>query len=215
MNMSDQIENQIVGAGLRKCFLPDVQFRLDDGDHTKSGGKTITVANVPPSTDEPPGLKGDALPMLAIPEDSPRTTEEGDCLALVAVEGRDRQMARAITRVLNPSTTRIALLHVTWLPRTITSPLEPEGLDNPEPADLLLFYGARQALINTGNELLIAGFSVSTHLREDRDPARPLVEMIRSQRPNLLILGLGRHGAGIGRHILEVERIPELFVKAR
>ena len=214
MSMCDQMKNQIVTVGLRRCFRPEIQFRHHDGTQKKDAS-VVTVVDLPPSVDEPPGLKRDALPVLAIPEDWPEPPEESDCLALVAVEGRDREMARAIIGLLDPSTTQIALVHVTWLPRTIRSPLEPEGLDDPEPADLLLFYGAREALINTGNELLLAGFSVSSHLREDRDPAKPLVEMIGRRRPKMLILGLGRHGAGIGRHVLEDARVPELFVKAR
>jgi hypothetical protein len=212
--MNEQAGNQIVNDHIRKCFLPETQRHLSEA-RQPSEGQLINAAPLPASTTEPDVLTSRILPLLVVPEDAPERTPDGDCLALVAVEGRDSQMASAIASLLDPSHTRIALIHATWLPRTIRSPLDSGGMDNPEPADLLVFSGAREALINTRNALMRLGFHVSSHLREDRNPARPIIEMCQKVNPQLLVLGLGRHGAGIGRHVLEEERIPTLFVKAR
>src|SRR5690606_13337342 len=96
---------------------------------------------------------------------------------VIAVEGADRRMAEEVAKLLSPSTTHIALVHVTWLPGIVTSPLDEGGIDNPHPQDLLAYRGAREALVDTANELRAFGFDVSTHLREDRDPAGPIAEL--------------------------------------
>ncbi|MEZ4522905.1 MAG: hypothetical protein R3A46_14895 [Thermomicrobiales bacterium] len=176
---------------------------------------TVSVEYLQPGEVEPPHLENATLPYLAIPVDRDREHDSGGGLALVAVEGRDRKMAEALAETLDPLAVGIGLMHVTWLPRVISSPLESGGLNNPEPADLLAYEGAREALFDTAQELRQARFEVSTHLREDRDPAVPLAKAIREQHPNLFVLGLGRHGSGIGRRVLEEVRIPVLFVRAR
>lgn len=212
--MNEQADNHIATASLQQCFLPDVRKRFAERA-PRSEGAVLSVVPIPASATEPENLGNNNLPLLAIPAGSSAAPSETGCLALVAVEGRDRQMASALTALLDPDNTRIALIHATWLPRTIRSPLEAGGMDNPDPADLLVFSGAREALVNTANDLRRSGFDVSSHLREDRNPAKPIIAMIQSLGPKLLVLGLGRHGAGIGRRILARERIPMLFVKAR
>lgn len=212
MNAHDN--NAMIDDATRACFRSDVSFSLDEGQRPDAA-TTVYVAQLPAGSADPERLDTHHLPYLTIPEDRPPAVGGESRLALVAVEGRDRKMAEALSELLDPSIVSIGLMHVTWMPKTIVSPLEEGGMDNPEVGDLLVYQGAREALIDTASALRQAGFYVSTHLREDRDPARPLAATIRDQNPDLFILGLGRHGAGIGRRVLEEVRIPVLFVRAR
>jgi len=212
--MTNRDSHNDVEDAVRECFLSQVSFRPLSGPDSDRP-LTVTYTSIRPSSGSLDDLNNDTLPYLALPEQESDTPGGSGRLALVAVEGRDGRMAEAITALLDPAVVGIGLMHVTWLPPTITSPLEKRGLDNPEPADLLAYQGAREALVDTSTALRRAGFEVSTHLREDRDPAGPLAEAIQQQRPDLFVLGLGRHGAGIGRRVLEEASIPVLYVRAR
>jgi hypothetical protein len=133
----------------------------------------------------------------------------------VAAEGADRNIAAEVAALLDPGVVGIDIVHVTWLPGIVMSPLGPEGLDNPQPPDLLLYRGAHEALIDTAQALRDAGFSVHAHLRENRHPSAALLKEIEQLAPAMAVLGLGKHGAGIGRDILRETRIPVLYVAAR
>jgi hypothetical protein len=160
-------------------------------------------------------VTSDQVPLLAIPADWSLALPAEGVLTVVAAEGADRRLAQAVTAVLDPTATGLALLHATWLPGTVNSPLPPGGLDNPEPSELLLYRGAVEALIDTATDLRMAGFNVSTHLREARDPAEALAGVIIEAQPALLVLGLGKHGAGIGSRLRHDTPVPILYVRAR
>lgn len=203
-----------VEPAVRECFLPQVSFQMFGG---KPAGQPLTISynRIRPPSGALEHLHNDTLPYLALPDLEATATIGTGRLALVAVEGRDHRMADAIAALLDPAVVGIGLMHVTWLPPTVTSPLEERGIDNPEPADLLAYQGAREALVDTSAALRRTGYEVSTHLREDRDPAGPLARAIRQQRPDLFVLGLGRHGAGIGRRVLDEVLVSVLYVRAR
>lgn len=205
-----------VDEAIRECFLPGVSL-IPAGESKHDQDRVLSVAHLAPSSTEMRHLHSSTLPYLALPAEHVPARDGQGRLALVAVEGRDHLMAGALTDLLDPAVVGIGLMHVTWLPPMTSSPLESSGLDNPDPADLLAFQGAREALVDTARALRSAGFDVSTHLREDRDPAGPLAATIRRQQPDLFVLGLGSHGAGIGRRVLEAEgvSVPVLYVRAR
>jgi hypothetical protein len=199
--------------GLAFCFRAGVRFAAL-GDAVRPVG-AVNVVSIPAHEHEPEGLSAEVLPLLAVPEGDVARNGEDLCKVLVAVEGRDVRMADAISALLDPVRAGIALIHVTWIPGIAGAPIGESGLDNPSPTDLLAFEGAREALIGTAEDLTAAGFNVSTHLREDRDPAVALAGFIERHNPDLFVLGLGRHGAGIGRRLLERVRLPLLYVRAR
>lgn len=200
---------------IRACFLPDTGFAVA-GTTEDEAGASVRVATVERADAEPAGLSNDALPLLALPEDPASAAPVGNAArVVVAVEGRDTLMADALAALLNPERALLALVHVTWVPGIAGSPLDIGGLDDPEPSDLLAYQGAREALIGTTTELRRHGFSVSTYLRESRDPAPAIAALIEQQRPAMFALGLGRHGAGIGRRVMEQIRVATLFVRAR
>lgn len=201
-----------IPAYIRACFLPAIGFTHDPD----AAGEAVYVARVERGADEPPGLSSDRLPFLALPDDlATAAPADGAARVLVAVEGRDVLMADALAALLNPETVRLALVHVTWVPGIAKSPLDVGGIDDPQPSDLLAYQGAREALIGTATELRSSGFTTSTHLRESRDPAQAIADLIDDQQPVLFALGLGRHGAGIGRRVMERVRVATLFVRAR
>ncbi len=200
---------------LRACFRPGIAFLASDGSKS-DGAYGVRVSFLAPSDDEPSGVTSDALPVLVLPEgDQTRGVPDGGNQILVAVEGRDTEMAAALASILLPSEVSIGLVHVTWVPGIAGSPIGDDGVDNPHASELLAFQGAREALVETADDLRSRGFSVSTHLRESKDPSAPIVEMIGRHHPAMFALGLGRHGAGIGRRVLERVRVPVLFVQAR
>lgn len=160
-------------------------------------------------------VTGDHVPLLAIPAGWNLALPAEGVLTVVAAEGADRRLAKAVAVLLDPTATGLAIVHATWLPGTIASPLPQGGLDNPDPSELLLYRGAVEALVDTATELRAAGFSVSTHLREARDPAEALAGVIAEAQPALVVLGLGRHGAGIGSRLLHDVPVPILYVAAR
>ncbi len=210
--MNTNNDGALVDKTIQANFRPGMSFRPTTGSRD-SEKLVVYVAHLPAGSSDPPVLDAHHLPYLAIPEDRPETVGGGQ-LALVAIEGNDRHMARAISLLIEPQVV-IGLMHVTWLPKTIDSPLGVGGLNNPDANELLIYRGAREALIDSANALRDSGYEVSTHLREGRDPAQILADTIRRQQPDLFILGLGRHGAGIGRRVLEEARVPVLFVNAR
>ena len=191
--------------------MPFVERRAGDGD----AGSGVLVERLPPGATEPPLLKRDALPWLAIPDGWSLALPAEGVLTLVAAEGADRLLADAVAALLAPQATGLAIVHATWLPGTVASPLDAGGLDNPEPSELLLFRGAVEALVGTADALRQAGFDVSTHLREARDPADALRAVISEACPVLVVLGLGKHGAGIGQRLAREVQVPMLYVAAR
>jgi hypothetical protein len=48
-----------------------------------------------------------------------------------------------------------------------------------------------------------------------RRPADAIVQLAAEQRPVLVVLGLGRHGAGIGETVMRDAELPVLFVASR
>lgn len=194
-------------------FSESVRFVEPNQDPVADGSTAITVERLPAEGNEPRHLRNDRLPFILLPED--RATARDPRLVLVALEGADRQMADTLGRLLSPDAVSLALIHVTWLSGIVTSPLDEAGLDDPAPSDLLLYRGAREALVTTADELRDLGFDVHTYLRENRDPAVPIAEFSKEVGPALIALGLGRHGAGIGERLLKSIRLPVLFVRAR
>lgn len=199
--------------GLATLFNETVRFADPDDADGAAGTGTVTVERLPPGRHESRYLKNDRLPFVVLPEDRDAILTPG--LVLVALEGADRQMAGGLGSLLNPDHVSLALIHVTWLSGIVTSPLDNNGLDDPQPSDLLLYRGAREALITTADKLRDLGFDVHTYLRDDRDPAVPIAEFSKEVGPTLIALGLGRHGAGIGERLLKSVRLPVLFVRAR
>jgi hypothetical protein len=197
------------------CFRPGTAF-VDASSAIGEPIEGVRVAFLEDSENEPPDLSPETLPLLVLPAGMsvPQVAPDGQRV-LVAVEGRDEKIAAALARVLDPERAMLALLHVTWIPGIAGSPLDRAGLDDPHPSDLLAYDGAREALVGTPGDLRRLGFSVTTHLRESRDPAVSIAEFIAQHDVAMFVLGLGRHGAGIGRHVLERVRIPTLFVRAR
>lgn len=161
-----------------------------------------------------PGLSPDDLPVLVTPAEfrEPHVTWFS---VVVAVEGADRNMAMRIVELLDPTRVDLRVVHVTWVPGTTRSPLPADGQQNPEPLDLLAYRGAHEALIDTSGALREAGFRVTTVLCEGRYPGREIAEEVRRSDAQLVMLGRGRHGIGIGRDVLEVCRVPLLYVSAR
>jgi hypothetical protein len=134
---------------------------------------------------------------------------------IVAVERGDTAMAQRLSELLNPARVRIALLHVAWLPAVVPSPTDGAGFDNPTAAELVAYDGAQAVLLDTAAALQAAGFHVTTHLREDREPAVAPARLAAQDTPAMVVLGRGRHGAGIGRELLHERQLPILFVAAR
>lgn len=153
--------------------------------------------------------------MLAVPSNRIDQPQDEPALVVVAAEGRDERIAVEVARLLDPARARVALLHVTWLPGFASAPIPEHGLDDPAASDLLMYEGAREALIDRAAELRAAGFVVSTHLRIARHPAEALVAQLEARTSTMLVLGLGRHGAGIGREVLRRSPLPILYVDAR
>jgi hypothetical protein len=201
-------------ADIRNCFLPGVRF-VDAGTPGEVAGVAVRVGAVDQGSDEPGGLSGDVLPFLALPTELSLAQPIARARVVVAVEGRDELMADVLAALLDPERVTLSLVHVTWVPGIAGSPLDRGGLDNPQASDLLAYQGAREALIGTTTELHRYRFEVSTHLRESRDPAQAIAVLIEDDRPMMFALGLGRHGAGIGRRVMERIRVPTLFVRAR
>lgn len=200
-------------AELGPLFNQTVGFVDPDNPRRGDRERSVTVEPLPAGHHEPRHLSADRLPFIVLPASLDPIKSPG--LVLVALEGADRQMASALEQLLNPENTSLALIHVTWLSGIVSSPLDEEGLDDPEPSDLLLYRGAREALVTTANELREIGFDVHTYLREHRDPAVPIAEFSKEAGPTLIALGLGRHGAGIGERLLKTISAPVLFVRAR
>jgi hypothetical protein len=206
--------NPVDPAGLAVLFRSSVRF-IERRARGQTVATDVLVERLAAGQTEPLGLTRDALPLLAIPSDWNLELPAEGVLTLVAAEGADHLLANSVTQLLVPAVTGLAILHVTWLPGTVASPLEASGLDNPEPSELLLYRGAVEALVETANGLRQAGFNVSTHLREARDPAEALRAIIDEARPALVVLGLGKHGAGIGQRLLREVSVPILYVAAR
>ncbi len=212
--MEQRKRHEEIDPAVRTCFRQDVTVgAVETGAFADA--VRVSVFPLAAGSTEPDNLDNDNLPYLCLPADRPVPVDGEGGLVLVAVEGKDRLMAESIAELLDPRSVVIGLMHVTWMPRTVDSPLGSGGLNNPDTGELLLYHGAREALVVTAHALREAGFDVSTHLREDRDPAVPLTETILQQQPDLVVLGLGRHGAGIARRVLAEARVPMLFVKAR
>jgi hypothetical protein len=202
----------ILPPELTGAFVPSVRFVTVESRDRPHDGTTVWVAT--PALDGSLPVSARNVPLLALaavaqaPVAPPR-------LAVVAVEGRDRRMADQIAGLLNPATTRLALVHVTWVPGLAPSPLDPTGIDNPAPTDLLAYEGASDALIDTAQALRDAGFVVSTHLRQDKHPGVALRAFVSEAAPALIVVGLHRHGEGIGTLLLRDTARPVLFVDAR
>lgn len=199
---------------LAALFRPAVRF-TERRARDQAAATDVLVERLAAGETEPQGLTRDALPLLAIPSGWSLELPAEGVLTLVAAEGADHLLADSVTQLLVPEVTGLAILHATWLPGTVASPLEAGGLDNPEPSELLLYRGAVEALVETAAALRRAGFTVSTHLREARDPAEALRAVIAEADPALVVLGLGKHGAGIGQRLLREVSVPILYVAAR
>jgi hypothetical protein len=197
-----------------EAFLPSVQFNKfgNVGDESALTGAHVTVVQGP--RESPPAVTSAEVPLLAIP--LPYVAPPGLPLAVVvAAEGHDHFLAAQIQRLLNPAATRVDLIHVTWLPHIISTADASRDIDNPEATELLAFEGAPEALVTTADALQAAGFQVSAHLRHDRQPVEALKRYVASKPPALIVVGLHRHGEGIGRVLMRATGRPVLFVEAR
>jgi nucleotide-binding universal stress UspA family protein len=208
-----EIQGQQFNA-IRSLFHPDSVVSVDASP--ASANRAVSVELLSGNDAEPRELRPADLPHLVLPFGH----EESAGLApvapvIVASEGADARMGVEVRRLLNPERVEIHVIHVTWLTGIVTSPLPAAGLDNPRASDLLLYRGAREALVDTADQLRLARFRVVTHLRENRSPAQEVAELARELRPALVVLGLGRHGAGIGAELLRDAGLPVLFVRAR
>lgn len=188
---------------------------FDPDDRSRTQDTSVLVESVASKSQMPSLLESSNLPVLTIPDYGTIQQSNLGNLALVAVEGRDRRIADSVTQLLNPERIGLALVHVTWLTGIVTSPLGEDGLDNPDPYDLLLYQGAHEALVSTAERLESVGFSVSTHLRNHREPAVALHRVILQAEPALAIMGLGKHGAGIGHQLQQLVPVPVLYVSSR
>lgn len=201
-------------GGLAALFRSRVRL-VERRDEETGASPGVLVQRLSTFELEAAALTSALLPLLVIPAEWNLALPEEGVLTLVAAEGADKRLAVAVCALLDPVATGLAIVHATWLPGTVASPLPVEGLDNPEPSELLLYRGAVEALVETASTLREFGFSVSTHLREARDPAEALAGVIDEARPALVVLGLGKHGAGIGSRLLQEARVPILYVAAR
>lgn len=180
-----------------------------------SAWERLTIVPLPAGATDVVGISHAQLPLLVCPQDMPGVDSGIPIRVLVAAEGADRKITAMLSSLLSPATVTLAIIHVTWVPGIASSPLPEQGLDNPQPIDLLIYRGANDALVDTAAALRDARFTVTTHLREARQPAGPILTEISRTAPDMFVLGLGRHGEGIGRDVLREIRLPILYVNAR
>jgi hypothetical protein len=185
----------------------DADTRRDDA---------VVIEALPAGESEPASLRESDTAVLVVPN-QPRQLPNAPVVstALVAVERHDTLMASQQTPLLNPARTSLELLHVAWLPAIEPSPTAGAGLDDPRPADLVAYDGAKEALVDCAAQLRAGGFKVATHLRENRETIDALTDAAERFMPNLVVLGRGRHGIGLGRVLLREQRLPVLYVAAR
>jgi hypothetical protein len=69
--------------------------------------------------------------------------------------------------------------------------------------------------VETAAALRDVGFSVQTHLRGDRQPVAGISSFVSEYPAQLVVLGLGRHGLGIGRGLWRRHALPILYLDAR
>lgn len=187
--------------------------RLPGGLRALLRGAAIHVETLPAGQRTPQQLRRESLPLLVLPAGVAPARAGAEIV--VALEGRDVAMAERVAELLALDIAPVHLVHVTWLPGTaFPAPVE-EGLDDPAPTDLLMYEGASEALVTAAERLRGEGAEVHTHLRFDRHPADALLRFLAGRECALLVLGLGRHGAGIGERILERRAIPILYVDSR
>ena len=201
------------GVVVERLFAPAVSFVFGAADRPNE--MTIGVATWILGDSPNFNPQAEELPQLVLPPVGSTEYASSPARVVVAAEGRDARIAHSIIRLLNPENVTIELVHVTWLPGIAASPIDASGIDNPGHQDLLMYDGAREALIERASELREAGFRVTTHLRLARHPADAIVAHLQDRPVQLFVLGLGRHGAGIGRDVMRANPLPLLFVNAR
>lgn len=203
----------IVSAVIRRLFLGGG----DSGRHAPDLHELpgVRVAFVDDDDTALLDVRSDVLPYLVLPRVAMRESTGSVARVVIAAEGRDAGIARAVIALLDPEAVAIELVHVTWLPGIALSRIDDQGIDNPSNQDLLMFEGAREALLERAGELRASGFQVTSHLRMNRSPADAIIMYLRERPAQLLVLGLGRHGAGIGRDAMHSWPLPLLFVNAR
>jgi hypothetical protein len=200
---------------LAALFRDSVRFRTVDAPGVRPAD-VVNVEWLAVADTDPQSLAKDTLPFLALPlHAEPDGGDIQSARVLVSAEGRDVGIAQAIVALLCPERCAIDLLHVTWLPSIVSSPIDERGVDNPHPTSLLAYQGAREALVDRAEELRAVGFAVSTYLRMSRNPEDAIVAFARGRRPLLGVLGLGRHGAGIGRVLMRETALPTLYLSVR
>jgi hypothetical protein len=200
---------------LWQAFRDDVVLAFDSlATSTSPTGTTVRVRSASEAELDSVVQRRD-LPLLVVPERPAGGSVQLPVPVVVAVEGRDTAMAREVARVLDPSRSAILLLHATWVPPTAGVAVPPQGIDDPTTVDLLAFEGARDALVGTGTALREAGFDVRAHLRGGRHPATALSTLLAERPASLVVLGLGRHGLGIGRDLWRRHALPILYLDAR
>ena len=205
--------NMTVSASIGRMFLDrGGSKRSDGGDRLLSGVHLVRVSDDTTATFD---VRSDELPCLVLPAALLSGASDLDAHVLVAAEGRDIEIAKSVIALLDADAVAINLVHVTWLPEIAMSSIGESGLDDPGNQDLLMFEGAREALVERAAELRASGFRVTTHLRMNRNPAEAIARYLQQRPAELLILGLGRHGAGIGRDVMRSDPLPLLFVNAR
>jgi hypothetical protein len=201
---------------LALLFLPTVRLVVLPHDADTRRGDAVVVEALPAGDVEPASLRESSAAVLVVPDEAHDSEERLDlATVLVGVERHDAQMARKLTELLNPARTRLELLHVAWVPGIVPSPTARAGLDDPQPADLVAYDGAKEALIDCAAQLRDGGFNVTTHLRENRETIDALTAAALRFKPAVVVLGRGRHGIGLGRTLLRAQRLPVLYVAAR
>lgn len=199
---------------LATLFLPSVRLVVAPPETDDDGEGWVLVEALRASEAAPERLTDGDFALLVVPESGAVAPSAAAVRALVGVETRDVRMAQVVAQLLHPAHVAIELAHIARLSSITTSPTGGEGLDNPRPLDLLMYEGARDALITIGDDLRAVGFSVNTRLREGRDAGAALEALADALAPALIVLGRGRHGSGPGRRLLE-RGLPVLYAPAR
>jgi hypothetical protein len=164
---------------------------------------------------EPASLSAGDFTLLVVPEGDAASDLPQLDTVVVGVDRADTRLAQVLTQLLNPGRATLELVHNAWLPPLVSSPTDGRGLDDPAPADIVAYDGAKAALLDTADDLRDAGFKVGTHLREERDAAAAVGQLVARYDPALVVLGRGKHGSGPGAAVLREPGVPVLYVPAR
>jgi hypothetical protein len=201
---------------LALLFLPSVRLIVLPHDADARHDGVVVVEALRMGELEPASVRDGKTAVLVVPDTDDATDEPpASATVLVGVERHDALMASKLLELLNPDRVTLELMHVAWLTGIVPSQNAGAGIDNPQPSELVAYDGAKEALIDRAEELRSGEFQVATHLREDRETLHALRAAAERLAPELVVLGHGRHGLGLGRALLAERRLPVLYVAAR